>query len=76
MIIFQTVFKLWSGQEIASEMIKGNNSESLKAGVVILVWTHRHDLFYITLKYHDYIPKGIQVTERTRICIKKHQRGD
>ena len=32
--------------------------------------THRHDLFYVTVKYHDYIPKGIQVTERTRICIK------
>ena len=34
------------------------------------------NLFYIYVKYHDYIPKGIQVTERTRICIKKHQRGD
>ena len=32
--------------------------------------THRHDLFYITIKYHDFIPKGIQVTEQTRICIK------
>ena len=38
--------------------------------------THRHDLFYITVKYHDFIPKGIQVTERTQICVKKHQRGD
>ena len=38
--------------------------------------THRHDLFYITVKYHDYIPKGIQVTEQTHIYIKKHQRGD
>ena len=38
--------------------------------------THYHDLFYVTVKYHGYIPKGIQVTERTRICIKKHQRGD
>ena len=28
------------------------------------------------MKYHDHIPKGIQVTEQTRICIKKHQRGD
>ena len=32
--------------------------------------THRHDLFYITVKYHDNIPKGIQVTERTQIRIK------
>ena len=38
--------------------------------------TYRHDLFFITVKYHDYIPKGIQVTERTRTCIKKHRRGD
>ena len=30
----------------------------------------------LNMKYHDYIPKGIQVTERTRICIKKHQRGN
>ena len=37
--------------------------------------THLHDLFYITVKHHDYIPKGIKVTEPTRICIKKHQRG-
>ena len=39
--------------------------------------TYRHDLFYITVKYHDYIPKGIQVTEQTGICIiKRHQMGD
>ena len=31
---------------------------------------HCHDMFYITVKYHDYIPKGIHVTEWTRICIK------
>ena len=29
---------------------------------------HRHDLFYITVKYHGYIPKGGQVTERTQRC--------
>ena len=38
--------------------------------------THHHDLFCITVRYNEYIPKGIQVTKRTRICIKKHQRGD
>ena len=32
--------------------------------------THCHDLFYIIVKYHDYILKDIQDTERTRICIK------
>ena len=31
---------------------------------------HCHDLFYITVKYHDYIPKGSQVTEWIQICIK------
>ena len=46
----------------------------MKARVVILVQDHPHDLFYITVKYHDNIPKGIQVTEWTH--IKKHQRGD
>ena len=48
---------------------RGNNLESMKARVFILVWRHRHDLFYITVKYHDYIPKGIQVMERTYNCI-------
>ena len=38
--------------------------------------TLRHDLLYITVKYHDYIQKGIQVKEQTQICIKKHHRGD
>ena len=31
--------------------------------------THCHDLFYITVKYHDYISMGIQVMERTQNCI-------
>ena len=48
----------------------------LKRELPFLYATHRHDLFYITVKYHDYIPKGIQVTERTQICIKKYQRGE
>ena len=55
---------------------RGNNSKSIKARVVILLATYHQDLFYITMKYHDYIPKHIQVTERTGICIKKHQWGD
>ena len=65
MIIFRTVFKLWSAHKIASETIKG-----------FLYATHRHDLFNITVKYHDYISKGIQVTERTRVCIKKSIKGE
>ena len=52
-----------------SNKTKRNNSKSKKARVVILL----HDmsscrlvLFYISTKYHQNIPKGIQVTERTR----------
>ena len=54
---------------------RGNNSESMKARVSFLYATYRHDLFFITVKYCDYIPKGIQVTERTPICIKKASKG-
>ena len=28
--------------------------------------THRHDLFYITVKYHQNIPNGFQVKKRKR----------
>ena len=38
---------------------RGDNSKSIKA-------TYRHDLFYITVKYYQNIPKGIQVIERTK----------
>ena len=72
-MIYQTVFKLRRGHEIGSEIFKGNSSESMKARVVILV---RLTSFYINIKYHDYNPRGIQVTKRTRICNKKHQRAD
>ena len=90
---------------------RGNNSESMKARVVILVndtsswpvlhncevswlystgyssyrvWkrklsfsypTHCHDLFYITVKYHDYIPQGIQVTEHGHEITQKSIKG-
>ena len=60
MIIFQMVFKLWSGHE---------------QELPFLYATHHHDLFHITVKYYDYIPKGIQVTERSRNCIW-HQQGE
>ena len=32
--------------------------------------THRHDLFYITVKYHQNIPNGIPVIERTEKCLR------
>ena len=41
-----------------------------KQKLLFLYATHRHDLFHLTVKYDDYIQKGIKVTERTRICIK------
>ena len=43
---------------------RGNNSK-YEIKVAILVLIHCHDLFYITVKYHDNIPKGIRVMERT-----------
>ena len=38
--------------------------------------THRHDLFYITVKYHQIIPNGIKVIERTRKCLRTDGRAD
>ena len=38
--------------------------------------THRHDLFYITVKYHQSIPNGIQVIERTQKCLRMDVRMD
>ena len=40
-----------------------------KQELSFLYATHHHDLFYITMKYHEYILKCIQATERTRNCI-------
>ena len=38
--------------------------------------THRHDLFYITVKYHQNIPNGIQFIERTQTCLRTDRRMD
>ena len=35
---------------------KGDNSKSIKTRAIILYATHCHDLFYITVKYHQNIP--------------------
>ena len=37
----------------------------LKRELSFLYVTHRHDLFYITVKYHQNIPHGFQVIEWT-----------
>ena len=53
---------------------RGNNSESMKASQLSFLYvTHCHDLFYITIKYHQNIPNGFQVMERTRNCIWNDQ---
>ena len=47
--------------------IKGEKTQRvLKRGLSFLYATYRHDLFYITVKYHQIIPNGFQVIERTR----------
>ena len=53
------------------QQLRGNNSENMKARVVFLHAAHPHDLFYMTVQYHDNIPKGIQVIKQTRNCIKQ-----
>ena len=76
MIIFQTVFKLWSGHGLHLKPSRGNNSESMKPRVVILVrdtssWPVLHNCevsWLYSIWYSSY--------RRTRMCIKKHQRGD
>ena len=42
------------------------NKKVWKRELPFLYATHCHDLHYVAVKYHDYIPKGIQVIERTR----------
>ena len=53
----------------SSNKTKGDNSKSKKGRVVILVQTCPLVLFYISTKYHQNIPKGIQVTELTRMFM-------
>ena len=57
--------------------IKGQITQKvLKGELSILYATHRHDLFYITVEYHNYIPNGFQVIERTRKCLQTDVRTD
>ena len=67
MIIYQRVFKLWSGHENVSELIKRKQQNAGKRELSFLYATHQYDLFFINAMYHDNIPRCIQVTERTRI---------
>ena len=57
--------------------IKGEITQKvIKRELTFLYATHRHDLFYITVKYHQNIPNGIQVIERTRKCLRTDVRTD
>ena len=38
--------------------------------------THCHDLFYISVSYHQNIPNGFHVTERTRKCLRTDVQTD
>ena len=55
---------------------RGDNSKVIKRELSFLYATHRHDLFYITVKYHQNILKGIQVIEQTRKCLRADGRTD
>ena len=51
--------------------IKGEITQKvLKGKLSFLYATHRHDLFYIIVKYHQNIPNSFQVIERTRKCLR------
>ena len=50
--------------------IKGEITQKvLKRELSFLYATHRHDLFYIIVKYHQNFPNGFQVIERTQKCL-------
>ena len=47
--------------------IKGKITQKVfKLGLSFLYATHHHDLFYITVKYHQNIPNSFQVIEQKR----------
>ena len=71
MIIFQMVYKLQSGNEYAEKSIIGEIIQKvIKGELSFLYATHRHVLFYITVKYHQNVPNGIQFIELTRKCLR------
>ena len=50
--------------------------EVFKRGLSFLYATHRHDLFYITMKYRQNIPDGFHVIEPTQKCLWTDRRMD
>ena len=62
---------------IYTKSIKGEITQKVLKGKLSLLYaTHHHDLFYITVKYHQNIPKGFQVIERTWKCLRTDVRTD
>ena len=49
---------------------KVDNSKTLKQELSFLYATLRIGMFYITVKYHQNVPNGFQVIERTRKCLR------
>ena len=57
--------------------IKGEITKSvLKLKLSFLYGTHRHDPFYMSVKYQQNIPNGIQVIKRTQKCLRTDRRTD
>ena len=74
--IFQRVFKLQSGTKSFSNKTKGENSKSKKGRVVILVHDTSSVLFYISTKYHQNIPKSIQVKSGQEVLRRRWHQQD
>ena len=62
----QTQNCIWNNQGEISQTVWKRELPFLNA-------THHQDLFYTTFMYHDNIPKGFQVMERTQNCIWNNQ---
>ena len=49
---------------------RGDKSKVLNRELSFLYATHHHYLFYMTVKYYQNIPNGIQVIKWTRTCLR------
>lgn len=63
---FQGIFKLQSGHKIKAKIFKRETIKTRRQELSLLYAIHYHDLFYISVWYHENISEGIKVTERTR----------
>ena len=70
MIIFQRVFKYRADTNMHKNIRGEITQTAIKRELSFLYATHRHDLFYITVNYHQNISNSFQVTERTQKCLR------